>query len=154
MAEETIYQLHLSGFGMSGRGVRLRQLEPALVHQVEEDAAKLMGPGATAYAFNQAVLAEGVSRMVAEITEPVMGVREVVGDEAEPGAKPAAPVPRTPNDPDVEWRPVTLQQMKASAASWFTARDVAVLEQMYARLHQVSQLEIDAIMGKALPVTR
>jgi hypothetical protein len=133
MAEETIYQIKLEGFGMSGRGVRLRQLAPEVVHEVEEQAAKLIGPGATAYAFNQAVLSEGVARMVVEVSEPARGVPE--------GESP-------------EWQPVTLQQMKASASSWFGARDVAVLEQMYSRLHQVSQSEIDTILGKALPVTR
>jgi|GEM_PF-3714861 len=133
MAEETIYQIKLEGFGMSGRGVRLRQLDLALVHQVEEDAAKLVGKDGTAYGFNQAVLAEGVARMVAEVSDPT-------GDVPEGGS--------------VEWHPVTLQQMKASAGTWFTARDFAVLEQMYSRLHQVSQSEIDTLLGKALPVTR
>lgn len=133
MAEETIYQIKLDGFGMSSRGVRLRQLAPEGVHEVEEQAAKLIGPGATAYAFNQAVLSEGVARMVVEVSSPI---REL------------------PEGAEIDWQPVTLQQMKASAGSWFTARDVAVLEQMYSRLHQVSQSEIDTILGKALPVTR
>lgn len=143
--EETIYQVHLCGFGQSKRGVRVRQLETEVVHMCEREGARAVGPGANGLEVNQAALNEGVARMVAEVTDPVEGTRP-----GEDGQR----VPRTLTDvPDDGWRRVTLQEMKAGIGRLFTAKDVAALEQLYLRLHTMSGNEVADLMGKALPVT-
>lgn len=143
--DETVYQIHLCEFGMSGRGVRVRQLEPDVVKKVESDAGKLVGMDGTLFDLNQTSVHEGMCRMVAEVTEePVRGTRPT-----EDGKK----VPRTLADEDVVWRPVTLQEMKAGLRKLFTSKDVAALEHLYQRLHTVSQFEVELLMGKALQVS-
>lgn len=135
VAEQIVYQIHLSGFGHSGRGVRVRQLEPEMVHECEAAAAAAIGKEGSALAYRQATLDEGVARMVKEVTEaPVIGARSL-------------------RDADVSWRAVTLQEMKHALSSIFTSKDVAMLESLYSRLHEVSQAAVEEIMGKALAMT-
>lgn len=132
--DEILYQLHLSGFGHSDRGVRVRQLDIDVIHECEIDAAKSLGKDATSIEFRRTVVDSWVARMVAEVTEEQ--VKE----------------PRTIKDEDVQWRKVTLQDMRMHRSDIFTAKDISALERMCAALHEVTS-EIDDLMGKAVRVT-
>ena len=140
---EEYEELHLSAYGMSGRGVRVRQLPIKTVRECELAAAEAIGPNGNPLEYGPKVSFEGMCRMVRGVTlEPVVGDRPHPDD-------PEKRVPRTLRDDDVEWESMNLQKMKAQYEDIFTAKDIDFLQDHYQRLHCANPQETLAIMGKA-----
>ena len=126
-------QYHLAGVGMSGRGERVRQLEPDVHREVENQAAHIAGPDATGMSLTNIIQQEALKRMVFEVTEKA-------GLENLDGAK---------------WRRIQLSEL-ALPDQWrafFTTKDTSFLEDIHRRYHRVTQAEVDMIVGKAIPVS-
>lgn len=125
-------QYHLKGKGFSGRAVRVRELDPMEVEENLKAAGKLMtGQDAGAGAMLELKKTEwrnGVKMMLIEISEPC---------EDTSAAK---------------WRKVSAVDLEDLGA-FFTAKDVAVLEDVFRTNHEVMPAELEAIVGKALPVS-
>jgi hypothetical protein len=139
---EEYEELHLNQYGMSGRGVRVRQLPIQDVREIEKSAAESVGPDGNPVEYGSRVAFEGLCRMIRGVTiEPVVGMRHHPEDKDKQ-------VPRTLRDEDVEWEPMTLQKVKAQLEDIFTAKDVDFLEAHYHRLHSANQQETLAILGK------
>lgn len=122
-------QIHLKGKRFSGRGVKLRALDPLECEDVFTSAAKVAGKEATFIELHAIASRNGVKRFVAEITEPVDTI-----------------------DEKTKWKKVSMEYMDEHFQTVFTPKDIVVLEKMYRDFHDVSQDEVDAIVGKAIPV--
>lgn len=130
-------QYHLKGSGFSGRGVRLRQLEPQEIDAVFRSAAKTAGTEATLADIRILEQHECVLRMIVEVTEKA-GL-DVLG-------------------PDTKWRKCTVAELDDEDGTHrfgklFTAKDTALLRRFYRDWHQLSENEIEAIAGKAQEVS-
>lgn len=129
-------QFHLNGNGFSGRGVRLRQLEPQEIDTAFRSAAKTAGTEATLADIRVLEQHECVLRMIVEVTEKA-------GLDTLDGAK---------------WRKPTVQELEDDAGPMrfgrlFTAKDTALIRRLYRDWHQLSEAEIEAIAGKAQEVS-
>ena len=132
---DQILQAHLNLKHMSRRGVRLRLLTYAETQKCENSAASLVGDGTFAE-FRNAVFHEGVLRMISAVTEPVDEITE-----------------------KTKWTPVTFQQLSdpmgdLSANKLFGARDLNLLEALYRDYHEVTQDEVDIVVGKGKPTPK
>lgn len=125
------FQYHLKGKGHSGRGVRIVSL-PA--HEVEDgltNAAKLAGAEATPIEIKKVEWRNGVKSFIRAFTEPC----------------------ENPLAEGVVWKKASVQMFEEGLAKFFTAKDCAVLESLFRDYHEVTQAELDAIVGKPLPVS-
>lgn len=127
----SLMQYHLSGKKMSGRVVRTKPLDPVTAEKVLSAAAKIVGKDATVIELKKCEWRLGVKAFIAEFSEPTK-------DPATLTAK--------------QWKKVAADTLDDMGAL-FTARDCMVLEALYRDEHEVSQDEVDAIVGKALPVS-
>lgn len=123
-------QYHLRGKGFSGRAVRVRELDPIEVEDNLKAAAKIVGEGGDAIEIKKTEWRNGVKLMVTEFSDPC----------------------EDPMAPDVKWRKVAAGMLD-DLGTYFKAKDVAVLEAIYRENHEVLQSEVEAIVGKALPVS-
>ena len=123
-------QYHLKGKGFSGRAVRVRELDPIEVEENLKAAAKLVPAEATVLELKKTEWRNGIKLMVVEVS-----------DKCE-----------DPMAPDVKWRKVTPVDLE-DLGQYFKTKDVAVLEAIYRESNEVIPSELDAITGKALPVT-
>jgi len=124
------FQLHLKGTGLSGRVVRYKTLSAGEVDQLTLDAAKSIGEAGTFLELRKAEWREGTRRMLVGVSEPVDTMEGVK-------VRKVQPVDLDGDNYD----------------DLFTPRDHSVLVGLYRALHEVTQEEITAIMGKALPVS-
>lgn len=129
---EQLLQLHLNGDRMNGRGVRIRILSPALVREAEENGAKIAGPTATLGKLRTCQIHECLRLMVRAVT-------------VKPGLK-------NLQDPGIEWKPVDAGLLLVYWDTFFGEKETQVLTVAYNRFHEVTVGEVDAILGKALPV--
>lgn len=134
MTEQFIY--HLKGNRFSGRGIKLRDLDPGEVSKARLHAAQECGKGASAFEIEARRRIECVYRMLVEVTEK----RDLSTLE---GAK---------------WVPVTQEQLeepdgKMSFAKLFTAKDFATINYLCSKLIDVGDEEIEAIEGGVLTVS-
>lgn len=122
------FQIHLKGKHHSGRGVRYVALDPDAHEAVLVGAAKVVSPEATILELKKIEWRNGVKCFVVEVTEPT-------------------------EDPlTAKWRKVTPGDLE-DLSQYFTAKDVVVLQALYRELHEVDPAEVEAIVGKALPVS-
>ncbi len=123
-------QYHLKGRGFSGRAVRLRELDPIEVENNLTAAAKLVSSDASVIELKKVEWRNGVKLMITEYTDPC----------DDPFAE------------GVKWKKVaggTLEDL----GTYFKAKDVLALEALYREYHEVMPAELDAIVGKAVPVS-
>ncbi len=123
-------QIHLKGKRMSGRGVRVRMLEPHEHGGILEAATKLVDNSAKIIELKKKEWRLGVKAFIVEFTAPCEEITK-----------------------DTKWTKADPAEMDAQFDKIFAAKDVAVLEHMYREFHEVSEAEVEAIAGKALPVS-
>lgn len=132
MGQEYDEQIHLSGKRMSQRGVRVRMLPPEEHGAVFDAASKIVtGDDAKVIDLKRKEWRMGVKQFIVAYTEPC----------------------KDPTDPAVKWMKADLATLDQHFGELFCAKDVAVLENMYRDFHEISPAEIEAIAGKALPVS-
>ncbi|HEU4728385.1 MAG TPA: hypothetical protein VFT22_10860 [Kofleriaceae bacterium] len=100
MGEPQIYQLHLFGPGMSGRGVRFRELTSTELDQAARDAARAISEEATFMELQQLETHEGIKRFIVAVTRRA-GLSEKEIMECK----------------DADWEPMTYQKLSMPAAA-------------------------------------
>jgi hypothetical protein len=129
MAEAKVFQLHLNGKNMSGRGVRYRMLSDREVDRNEAEAARGAREGSVNGEIWSATKRLGLEQMVVAMTEP--GQKDLGG---------------------AVWRKTTPQELSEGWSGFFNAKDTAVLVEAYESKHEASKAELDAVMGKEVEV--
>lgn len=124
-------QFHLNGKRCSGRAVRVQQLDDQAVADNLTAAAKTLG--------KDAIYAE------LKKLEWKMGIRQFVVAISDPCTDPFAA--------DVKWRKVNASDFEDGLKTFFTAKDVMVLEALYREYHEVSTEELEIITGKGKAVS-
>lgn len=136
------YEVVLSAKGCSGRGVRFRELTAPEVDGLAVEAIKAIGSDATVAQFRIAETREGIVRMLTSVTRKGGLTRATVRE-----LRPA------------DWQPLTEADLMnpngelAYEKLFRNSKDHAVLGALFAQYHKVSQSELDAIVGEALPVS-
>lgn len=125
-------QFHLNAPACSGRGVRIKLLSPDETNQLMLDAAKILGSEGTMVELKKLEWSMGVRQMICSVTVQ-KGLKDVMGE-------------------DVSWKDYDRQLMDQEYKKLFGPKDDAILQALYRQYHEVSQAEVDAIAGKALPV--
>lgn len=126
-------QLLLKGEGCSGRGVRVEVLTTAAREAIFESAAKDVGPEATMLDLRRREDRSGICAFVVAVSEKT-GFKtkdELVG---------------------AAWKNVSAEHLEGKLGDYFTTKDVAALITIFRKLHDVTQKEIDDILGEALDV--
>ncbi len=124
-------QYHLKGKGHNGRAVQLEPLDPDDAENCLTMAAKLAGTEATPIEIKKTEWRTGSKLFIKKYTEPT----------------------ENPLAPDTKWLTPKVGQFDHDMAKYFSAKDCQVLEAIYREYHEVTQAELEAIMGKALPVS-
>jgi len=123
--------IHLKGHKCSGRAVRFVPLDPDERDNVLLLAAKDVGSDGTYPELKRTEWKLGVHQMIKFVsTEPVTD----------------------PNASDIKWRKVTPAVLEESYKELFTAKDHALLMATFRMYHEVSDEEINAIVGKVVTV--
>ena len=136
------YLFHLSGYASSGRGVKVRQLNPTEVDAAGVEAARSVGKDCLNVEYNQAKAKELVERMLVAVTKAT-GLKSMDEVKALPASEWVPLTQAKLNDPEGEYRFNKI----------FTARDDGLLCGITSRLHIARVDEVEAIMGKALMVS-
>jgi hypothetical protein len=154
---EVLYQVHLIGFGHSGRAVRFRELSESKVDSLEADAAAIVGteegPLPFGYRLSAEIKKQGACRFVVAITEdpvPAEGSIKLKPKDPQAATKQAAEYPACGQ---TKWVKMNFQAMESLGGGRLTHKDIEALRVMYVRLHNVSVDDIEGMMGKALRVT-
>ncbi len=124
-------QVHLNGKRMSRRGVRVRMLDPDEHGEILVQAAKMVSPEAKVIELKKKEWRLGIKQFITAYTEPC-------------------------DDPlaeGVKWIKADLATLDEKFGDLFGVKDCAILEDLYRDFHEVSQAEVEAIAGKALPVS-
>lgn len=129
-------QILLKGDGCSGRGVRIEVLSNDQRDALFEAAAKDVGAEATMLELRRREDKSAVCAFVIEVTEKAgyKKADELFAD-------------------GVTWKKVNADELDAKLSTYFTTKDVATLIAIFRKLHDVTQKEIEDIMGEALDVT-
>ena len=131
MADFTL--LHLKGSRCSKRAVRIQELLPDEKDDLMLQAAKLVGPSATILELKRREWKMGAIAMIKQVSlEPVAG---------------------DPNAASVKWKSYDYATLESDYDKLFTAKDHALLVAAYRSFHEVTEEEVDDIVGKALPVS-
>lgn len=125
--------LHLKGLHCSGRAVKFQPLDPDERDAILLLAAKEVGADGTMIDLKRMEWKYGVHKMIKQVS-----VEPVDGD---------------PNDPSVKWKKHTPETMDQEYSKLFTAKDHALLTAAFRVYHEVSDQEVNAIVGKALTVS-
>lgn len=124
------FQIHLNGKHCCKRGVRFKTLSPSEIDKITLDAAKVIGPEGTMIELRKAEWLMGVKHMLTHVSDPCDDLATA------------------------KFRKVTMQDLDGdNYDDLFTPRDHNLLVQLYREYHEVTQEEVDKIMGKALPVS-
>jgi len=123
-------QYHLKGKGFSGRAVRVRELDPIEVEDNLTATAKLVSQEASIIELKKVEWRNGVKRMIVEFSEPC----------------------EDPFAEGVKWKKVTAGMLD-EIGEYFRAKDLLALEAIYRTNHEVIPSELEAITGKAVPVS-
>jgi hypothetical protein len=129
-------QILLNAKNCSGRGVRLELLSLADRNQIREEAAKDMTPESTLMEWENRQADMGVRAMVVAITD-----RTGFKTKAELLAE------------GVVWKKVSPEDLADKADTFFNPKDLAVLSATFRKLHDVTEKEVEDILGEALDVT-
>lgn len=135
MAEE-MKQICLSAKGCSGRGVRMRTLDPIARQTIKDETGKALGPDATVAQWMAKEAVQGLVATVLEVTEKsgYAGAKALVST-------------------DVVWKKVSADYLTDHLADFFNAKDLDALVKMFRKLHDVEASEVDDMLGEALDVT-
>jgi len=126
-----VIQVHLKGKFHSGRAVRIKEMTAGEVEKNSRDSALVAGSGSI-LSVKQAEWRSGAKAFIVEYTkEPVEDVTAV-------GA---------------EWVKASPLSFLEKFDKLFTAKDIAVLEQLFRDMHEVSEDAVNDILGKALTVS-
>jgi hypothetical protein len=128
-------QILLKGEGHSGRGVRYEVLTNDQRDSLWESAAKDVGPEATLLELRRREDRSAVCAFVVEVTEKAGYTKksDLFGEGL--------------------WKKVSADHLDAELSKYFTVKDVAALITIFRKLHDVTQKEIEDIMGEAQDVT-
>jgi hypothetical protein len=137
--DSKIFQVHLNGAGMSGRGVRFRLLSPEEKRKSDGFAADKVGPQASGVDYFNMRLHEGMKSALTAVTEKY-GLSDPFAD-------------------DVKWQDVNYTMLSTPGGDWnlesgdvFTPADIEILTGLYRLHHEPSQLALAQIMGEAKAV--
>ncbi len=126
-------QLLLGAKGCSGRGVRMRLLDSGTRMQIREEAAKELGESATIAQWQAREAVMGIVATVVEVTRKT-------------GFKKADELL------SAEWEKVSADDLEKRLADLFCAKDLDALARIFRTLHDVTEKEIEDILGEALDV--
>lgn len=124
-------QYHLTGNHHSGRAVRVKSLDDIAVGENLTNAAKLISPDATGIELKKREWSLGVKLFVVQISDPC----------------------EDPFALSVKWKKVTPMDFDEGLKKYFTAKDVMFLEGLYRDYHDISQADMDKIVGKVKVVS-
>ncbi len=133
-----LFQIHLNGPGMSGRGVRFKQLLPSQQRASNAVALSKVPKDGTAYDYVHARLFEGAKSFLLEVTKG-FDLKTLT-----PG----------PHDPPVEWIKLSARDLEPAgicdlnSGEIFTALDVECLQALYRTYHEPSQELVSTILGE------
>lgn len=123
-------QYHFKGKGFSGRAVRIEELDLNQCSSNLLAAAKIVGPDATGLELKKVEWRTAIKQMIVEISDPC----------------------EDPLDASVKWKkvkPVDLDDLSI----YFKPKDMTALENIYRQYHELGESELEAITGKAIPVS-
>lgn len=136
-----VFQVHLHGYGLSGRAVRYRILTPSEVDKVELLARGELAVDGNMLDFQAAVAKNGLEHMLVAVSESSVSPQRFRCEPNEDGTKPAP----------INWRPMSPGELATAWNDLFTSRDTTLLKRLYAREHVVTEADLELIMvGKAL----
>lgn len=133
---QDLKQFVVSAKGCSGRGVRMRLLDFSQRQQVRAEAAKELPKDATFAEWTARENVDGIIATVVQITEGT-------------GYKKAADLLAD----GVKWKKVSADDLSEHLTDYFNAKDLSVLSQAFRQYHDVSDKEIEDILGEAQDVT-
>lgn len=141
----------------SGRGLRYALLSPTQVDNVMLAAAKTLTPSAsTRIDLDTAELKFGVTTMVKQVSRDRLTKKRSEAVLAADGVTVIEPakVDYDVKDPAIQWDDFNYGGVHDDPAynKLFTARDHEALKGIYRREHTTTAMDVDAIMGKAVPV--
>ncbi len=131
-----VSQILLSATNCSGRGVRYKLLTPSERERVQLNAGKHVGPDTTILELRNLENRFGVQAMIVAYTKQT-GFK----DESKLMVE------------NVVWQNTDAMELEDQYNKLFTAKDDAVLCRVYQKNHEVSESEVDAIMGKSIQVS-
>lgn len=123
----------LNAPGCSGRGVEIVTLDSDQVDRINEAAAADCPSDATMYALRNRQTQLGIQSMVVGIT------KKKVANQDELLA--------------AEWEKLDAEKLSTEWKKYFSAKESAILRDMYLKYHVALQTEVDGIMGKAMMVS-
>lgn len=124
-----IKQYHLKGKHCSGRAVRVRALDDVQTADNLTAAARQAGTEAIYAEVKKAEWRIGITQFVIEVSEPC-------------------------EDPSTaKFRKVNVRDFEEGLSTFFTAKDVVILEAIYREFHELNSDELEAIVGKGLEVS-
>ncbi len=126
-----VFQVLLSGKRCSGRGVRFKELTAPDHDQLTLDAAKQLGPEGTMLELRKIESRMGVRSMIVGVTRQ-SGLKDLNA---------------------ATWDKVTTADVEARWTEFFTAKDDAVLLDLFRSFHEVSQSEMEDISKTVIAVS-
>lgn len=129
-------QLLLNAKGCSGRGVRMRVLDPTTRAAVKAESAKDLNKDSTFAEWEAKDAVMGVVATVLEMTE-----RAGFAKPSELRAE------------DVVWKKLSPDDLTDHMMEYFNAKDLDALTKSFRALHDVTAKEVEDILGEALDVT-
>lgn len=156
------YTIHLYGRHLCGRVVKFRELDTDEVDMCERNGAEEAGESATREELRKAQLMQCVRAMIVAYTDPVEPLRvDTPPDKKEQaaakGAKPGQKwVDAGKPDPEslakATWHQADARLLLSSWKSLFGTKDTEALKMLYIEHHELNQLEVLMLSGKAQPV--
>ena len=131
-------QLLLTGKYSSGRGVRMRMIDPAEKDRAANNAAQMMGKEATGIEYSAAIERQILLTSIMAVTRQGSLDKESVMT--------------------AEWEPMDFSKLELAGSEFeysrlFTAKDDSLLIAISRRMHGVTSEEVDALMGEAIPIS-
>jgi hypothetical protein len=126
-------QYLLNAKGCSGRGVRVRTLDGPQRAQIKTESAKDLGPDATNAEWYARESVLGIIATVTQVTKKA-GMK-----------KPEELL-------SAEWEKISAEDLEKKLGELFCAKDLAALEKIFRALHDVTDKEVDDILGEGLDV--
>jgi hypothetical protein len=126
-----MYQIHLTGKGMSGRAVRLEVLTTTQIEAAEIAAARDVTSESLQLEYKNKFEKLCMVQMIKEYTEKV-----------------------TPEKlPEAKWNKSDPADLDVRGLStYFNTRDIPVLKTWFRTKHDVTQAEVDEVLGKEVAV--
>ena len=145
-------QIHLCLPGMSGRGVRFRQLTATQAREAKYMAVRGLADNASGYEAASRQWVAMVKRMLVSVTD-----QEGIEPSRDPDPESGDPGCAGLMAEGVTWHELTLEQLETVKGEWsydalFTTRDDDMLQSICREENGLSEKDVKDIMGKALPV--